>query len=672
MQKTSKKTVLKYIQDEKPFHAICDGFELEVKEYVPSIATAIHDGHLFSTKLSDYISLSPEERFVEEDPYTSEIISSQAIRMIGRDSRYEYDLNRNLSDCIYKEAWGKEIWKPKTPRSLLDKSLSKHRDFFQVLYALIIKLEQIHDACVIYDIHSYNYGRIKGETPDLNLGTNYFKQNKWLADIRRFESILAQSSIQGRKILYGRNKVFQGKGYLAQFVSEHFDKSLVMPIEFKKIFMNEETGEVYPVVMSDLKECFKSVMNEHAQSYALRHSKIFKRRNMSVMHSDMEKIVLEVDHHYSKISRNIEILNYVNPVNLNQERVNFFKSHYKSEINFKYKHLTIDPYQFREKLYKLPVNKIQDVSLQRMYQQCIDAMASKINLISELGTDHFLYNSLICYGEPNEIDMNNSEYLMYAPDFDQGDSVEKYGVDDAKFFFEKSMGEYGFDYKVVESKKIVAGAMVDNVRECILINPYRKWSFMELNALVYHELGVHALTTKNAKLNTLQLLQIGMPGNTETQEGLAILNEFQSGNLTLKRIKTLALRNIAIYKMLKGMSFNNLFEFIVEEYHIDENDAFNLVARVYRGGGFTKDHLYLKGFRKALSYIDQGVDISNLYVGKTSFRYLELLDELVDRDLVNKPRFLPSFISQPSKTSEITNYLIRSIKESKHSDAFYD
>jgi len=48
--------------------------------------------------------------------------------------------------------------------------------------------------------------------------------------------------------------------------------------------------------------------------------------------------------------------------------------------------------------------------------------------------------------------------------------------------------------------------------------------------------------------------QLGMPGNTYTQEGLAILSEYLSGNLSLERLRTLALRVLAANMLVKKYS----------------------------------------------------------------------------------------------------------------------
>jgi uncharacterized protein (TIGR02421 family) len=662
MQSLSKEHVLNCIHQELPISGRCEGFYIQIKEYSPSIATAIHSGHALATDLLPLIQVDESDRLFEEDPYTEDLISSQPIRLIGLDSRYEYDLNRSPKNGIYSEEWGVRVWKDILPEKLRQRAMTKHRTFYHVLHALIAKLEQLYGVCVVYDIHAYNSIRIPMSTPDINLGTHYIKGKRWNEDIKSLVTHFGNIEQDDRVLIFEKDNVFQGKEYLAQFVSDHFDRSLAMPIEFKKIFMNESTGEVYPMVLSLLKENVKTALSDHANEFVRRHTKHFNIKKSTILPSNIEPVVFEVDRHFYQLAKKIDILHYVNPVNLHQEQQKFFRSGYHKEPNFKYRQLTVDPYGFREKLYRLPLHRIQDVSLQRLYQQTIDAMASKINLMTSLGTDQFLYNSLLCYGEPDEVDIRNSEFLMFTPDFTEGDSEPIYDAEYAKGIFEQSMAKYNLNYPIVISSKIVAGAMVDSSKKQILLHPHRKWTRMEVEALVHHELGVHALTTENSYDQPLEIFKLGLPGNTETQEGLAILSEYQSGNLTLKRLKTLALRNIVTKKMLRRESFSSVFEMMVDEYDLSEEDAFRIVARVYRGGGFTKDHLYLKGFQKAVSLFQANVSFESLYIGKTGFDDLDLLDELIERRILPKPKRLPLSLTFSYERSPVLEYLVSSIR----------
>jgi uncharacterized protein (TIGR02421 family) len=179
--------------------------------------------------------------------------------------------------------------------------------------------------------------------------------------------------------------------------------------------------------------------------------------------------------------------------------------------------------------------------------------------------------------------------------------------------------------------------------------------------LIHHELGVHMVTTMNARLQPLKIFSLGLPGNTHTQEGLAILSEYLSGNLTLKRLKTLALRVLAVHMMVNNFTFSHTFEVLMDEYHIDQQWAFDIVARAYRGGGFTKDYLYLRGLKDAMAYYENE-NYHGLFIGKTSFDFLNIINELIQRNILSVPKFLPVSLNMTPKQGNKINFIIDSLR----------
>lgn len=225
---------------------------------------------------------------------------------------------------------------------------------------------------------------------------------------------------------------------------------------------------------------------------------------------------------------------------------------------------------------------------------------------------------------------------------------------------------WGMRCKIETSTKLVASAMVSNSRKSVMIAKNLQVSDIEANALVHHELGVHMATTLNASSQVLKVFSLGLPGNTLTQEGLAILNEYQSGNMTLDRLNGLALRVLAVREMLNQNDFRHTYSFLLEEHHLSKNQAFTLAVRVHRGGGFTKDYLYLNGVSTALEEAKRH-DIKNLYVGKTGFQYLPIINEMVDRQLVSTPKYYPKYIDNAVPESPVLEYLMGCIRPSRRS-----
>ena len=62
---------------------------------------AIHAGSNVSDEILTAMKIRREDRYREEDPYTERFIRDFPIRIIARDSRFEYDNNRDRDAAIY-------------------------------------------------------------------------------------------------------------------------------------------------------------------------------------------------------------------------------------------------------------------------------------------------------------------------------------------------------------------------------------------------------------------------------------------------------------------------------------------------------------------------------------------------------------------------------------------
>lgn len=665
MQSLSEKEIVKKIEAGEIFECESnDGsLTLKIETYTPSICTAIHAGHNFRESLHSYCALSEDQRLFEEDPHTDQFIQAMPITLIAKDSRYEYDLNRPLAACIYNTAWGKKVWKKSLPKKERNISIRKHQTFYNILNTLIWKIEKLFGASIVFDIHAYNYERFEGSTPTFNLGTEQIDNDRWEKVLSNFTKGLRKIELPNIPVSVARDKVFYGKGYMITHVISRFDNTLVLPLEIKKIYMDESTGESYPLVINALTLQFKDCMVDISAYFARRFSNKKRLKRADMLTEKLDPQVLKVDQKLFKLARGLETLYYINPTNIQVEKRKFLKSFGKYIPNFRYRQLNIDPYLFREKLYRLPVDSIRDPAIQSLYRDVINSLSEKIDMLVKAGQPEFVYESLKYYGEPTQTDEQNAAFLLHATQFKSEDD-EHIGTSDISDLFKTKAKEWNMRCRVEVTNRLVALAMVSSRRKAVLLSKGLALPMKDAKALLHHELGVHMLTTLNANIQRLKVFSLGLPGNTVTQEGLAILNEYQSGNLTLNRLKTLAYRVIAVKEMLKHGSFRHTYTYLHEEQKLDSDDAFRLALRVHRGGGLTKDYLYLQGISEALNmYNNQSID--NLYVGKTGFDYLPIINEMVERQLVKQPKYLPEFIKKPAEESPVLKYLISCISNNK-------
>lgn len=663
MLKLSEAEIIERIQTGQLFECeIDDGsFAIKIDSYTPSICMAIHAGHNFRGELISKCALDEDERLYEEDPHTCQMIQAMPITLVAKDSRYEYDLNRPIATCIYNKVWDKTVWKRKLTKKEYQTSIEKHQCFYRVVDVLTTTIERLFGAALIFDIHSYNYlGREERVTPTFNIGTEQLDRERWKDIIELTLNRLRQVTLPNLPVTAEENQVFFGRGYLAAHINSRLQNTLVLPLEIKKIFMDELGGEIYPLVMQELVHQFKDSIVDISSLFTRRYTRKHRVKKIQLLADKMEPAVVKVDSALYKIAKGLDSLHYINPINISGERKRFFKSHANYQPNFIYRQLNIDPYRFRESLYRLPVNDIRDPGIQALYRDVIDNLSEKIDLLVKAGKPNFLYESLKYYGEPTLVDKQNANFILHATSFGD-EELPSVTTDELLSRFKQTAEQWGMECKIESSSKLVASAMVSNSKKTVFLGKNLLLTESDATALIHHELGVHMATRLNAGKQRLKVFTVGLPGSTLTQEGLAILNEYHSGNMTLKRLKILALRVLAVNEMIKHGDFRHTYNYLHEERHLSPDEAFKLAVRVHRGGGFTKDYLYLNGICQALHMIKKE-NIRNLYVGKTGFNYLTIINEMVERQMVNEPQYSPQYLEKPVEGSQVLEYLISCIK----------
>lgn len=664
MQQLSPYEISRYLKAGQTFSAQCDNgaFTIVIEKYVPYVCVAVHNGHALPKTLAEKCALTEEERRYEEDPFTGAFIETFPIRLIAHDSRYYYDLNRAQIECVYTKAWGKDVWKTPLTHEEDAEARERHASFYSVFYGVLLKLRQRFGGAVVYDIHSYNYKRegVPKNAPLFNVGTSEIDKEKYGTSIRHWCKELEKVRIPNIETRVAENEVFEGKGFIAIFVREWCENMLALPTEIKKVYMEEETGTPFPEVIATLSGEMKRAILNNAHLFISRQTRLSVKQKYRLLSSLLDTALVRVDRALFKLLKGFEILVYVNPMNLEGEKRKFLANQRTYTPAFRYRPLHIDPYEVKRALYTLPVDEIADVTMKRVYADIIESYAREIDLLATRGTREFLYNSLKQYGEPSERDIANAHYLIHTAETPDPEP-ECVSADEAKTLLEEAIEDYGFPFRVEMGKNLAAKVMVINGKRVVKLRKGSVFTKTEVTALCHHEVGVHVLTSVNAAREPLSFLMLGLPGNTESQEGLAILSEYCAGALTVRRLKNLAFRVIAVEMMLKGASFSDVFRYLVDEHAYTDDDAFYLTARVFRGGGFTKDHLYLKGFKALYDVLQQGKSLAPLFVGKTSIAYYEALQELIVRDFIVPPAHIPRVITNPLLSPSILDYIITSL-----------
>ncbi|MBT0586605.1 flavohemoglobin expression-modulating QEGLA motif protein [Alteromonas oceanisediminis] len=369
--------------------------------------------------------------------------------------------------------------------------------------------------------------------------------------------------------------------------------------------------------------------------------------------------VVKFDSELNQLVSGIEILEAVAPLNYKQQRQQFFDNGCKTDPQFSYRPQSIDAFGLKRQLFNLPIESLSDPDLVQLYAGVINSYVDKIDQCCSVGTPDFLYDSFRYYGEPSEKDIRNAKFVLHLPSNDDPDDPTLNAAQ-----IEAMLSEFAhtheYEYAIKLDDNMIANALVSGTT--VKINSSARVTQTDAEALAHHELGVHLATTLNGRQQPLSILSLGCPANTKTQEGLAILSEYMGGCLTVSRLRNLALRVLAVESMIKEKSFKTTFAMLKEDYNAGDEQAFTVTARVYRGGGFTKDYVYLRGFHEMLNAYETSSDFTNLLAGKTSLDYLPTINRLIEKGFLNSPKFITPSFANPNVTDDIQTFIAHAIK----------
>lgn len=218
------------------------------------MATAIHAGHDLRPGVARLVALDASTRLREEDPFTDRIAGGVDTRALVHRSRFEVDLNRGRDAAVYRnpdDCWGLELWRQPLPSEEVVESLEMYDAFYA---ALALRLDELaaRGPFVVFDVHSYNHRRGGPndvpapalDNPDVNVGTGSLDRDRWAPVVDGLIQELGSAEIDGSVLDVRENVRFRGAN-LARWVHVRYpDTGCALALEFKKIFMDEWTGEV--------------------------------------------------------------------------------------------------------------------------------------------------------------------------------------------------------------------------------------------------------------------------------------------------------------------------------------------------------------------------------------------------------------------------------------------
>ncbi len=361
----------------------------------------------------------------------------------------------------------------------------------------------------------------------------------------------------------------------------------------------------------------------------------------SFKHLD-EKIIENIDKKIFEIDNQIKLLNHLRPINLTEERERFLKNPIASP-KFIYRNPSIDFSQIRKELNKIP--REVDHPLLHIYLKKINEIELKINLLESINSVDFGYFSEALYGKSDRhIYKEAMDYISnHRITEDRSENIELKSVIKTLEHFLKEKKLSHWKIKIIDDSPT---SIQVNKENCILISKNAKFTKNRLQAVITHEIETHIYRLENARMQKYRIFERGTSDYLATEEGLAIYNQQQLNlSLGIKEIQ-FAISAIAIY-FGKKMTFCELFHYLKNTYHLDDERSFRTCVKVKRGlidttikTAFTKDLVYFQGLKDIKTFLSNNHSIKQLYVGKISIKDIDTLDNI---DL-KEAKFLPSHL----------------------------
>lgn len=361
--------------------------------------------------------------------------------------------------------------------------------------------------------------------------------------------------------------------------------------------------------------------------------------------------MLAIDKAINTESLRFDFLLLVTPTNSNEAWLDFRKSKYTKLPHFYYRPMPLDPDLVKRRLYNLPIEDIYDPTVAYLFRDKRRELDEMMSMLDDRNTEDFVHGSLQVFGnvsdrllqiaqamltviEPPEVTQKKANKMLNAQEFAK---LAKREI----AFLQSQAPEFDTTVRIRDD---VSGVLVS--RGILHISKHYEISENRAEALIQHEVGTHIATYFNGKAQPLQLFSLGVPGYEKLQEGMAVLAEYLVDGLTNDRLRILAARVVAVRNMLMGSSFIETFHLLVEQHGFSEQTAFGITMRVYRGGGLTKDALYLQGVIELIEYIREGNDIGLLTIGKIRKDYIPIIQDLIQRGYLLPPRVRPRYLDE--------------------------
>src|SRR5210317_1447095 len=116
---------------------------------------------------------------------------------------------------------------------------------------------------------------------------------------------------------------------------------------------------------------------------------------------DTHPNLFAIDRSLNKLVQRIELLNYINPINIENEKRNFFASKYNENPHFKYRKIDFNAHKIQQALFSQDIESIEDEDTRSFFREVIYDYSGLIQCIETIGQGKkFYFNVLKSFGTP--------------------------------------------------------------------------------------------------------------------------------------------------------------------------------------------------------------------------------------------------------------------------------
>jgi len=356
-------------------------------------------------------------------------------------------------------------------------------------------------------------------------------------------------------------------------------------------------------------------------------------------------VAAEVDASLAAIDAELDWLIALTPLGTDRLWEDFEASGRRRVPPLRYAEPVLDMDALATRLAELPVDRVESPLLKGVLAEKQRELERMIELVRLRGTEGFVTASIDLFGGVEAgllrlartilSEVGGSEPLTA----DCGVDAVVAAVEDEVAWYREQAPDFGLEITV--DADIGSLMMVSHGR--LYLDADLRLPNARLQPLVQHEVGTHVVTRYNGTKQPLRQLAVGLASYDPLQEGLGVLAEYLTGYLPGERLRVLAARVVAADMAIRGEDIPQVFACLHQDHGFATDDAFDVAVRALRGGGLTKDAVYLRGLCDLLDHLQGGGDFHALFAGKFALSHLVVLEQLADAGWAVPPRLLPRY-----------------------------